>query len=118
MERSRFTSEVIALIRAIPQGRVSTYGKIAKLAGNPRAARQVARILHSCSRKEHLPWHRVINREGRISLKPLQGYEAQRQLLEREGVMPDDSGRIDLDRFLWNPEYFTSDRICSHTPAE
>jgi len=71
------------------------------MAGNRRAARQVARILHSSSRKEHLPWHRVINREGRISLARQQGYEDQKELLENEGIIFDVSDKIDLNIFLW-----------------
>ena len=103
MAVSLFTRKVIDLILAIPEGRVATYGGIATLAGNRRAARQVARILHSSSRTANLPWHRVINREGRISLDPLQGYTLQKRLLKAEGVEfgPDD--RIDLDRFQWLP---------------
>jgi methylated-DNA-protein-cysteine methyltransferase-like protein len=98
-----FTARVVGLIRAIPHGRVLTYGAVAVMAGNPRAARQVARVLHACSRKEELPWHRVVNREGRISLKPFQGYEEQRELLEKEGVeFTEDT--LDLERFLWRPE--------------
>ncbi len=68
-----FTQDVVALIRAIPAGRVATYGQIARLAGNPRAARQVVRILHSMSQAERLPWHRVVNAKGEIS----QGIEQQ-----------------------------------------
>jgi len=71
------------------------------MAGNPRAARQVVRILHTCSKNEGLPWHRVVNREGRISLKRLHGYEKQRQLLEDEGIEFGLGDRIDLGRFLW-----------------
>lgn len=104
MSRSPFTSSVIELIREIPKGKVCTYGQIAAHAGNPRGARQVARILHSCSEKESLPWHRVINREGRIALKTMEGYETQQQLLEHEGVEFDESGRIDLNQFLWQPD--------------
>jgi methylated-DNA-protein-cysteine methyltransferase-like protein len=101
MTRQEFSNTVIELIRAIPEGFVSTYGGIAFMAGSPQAARQVARILHSCSGKEQLPWHRVVNREGRISLKPMQGYEEQRMLLEDEGVEFDAKGRIDLNVYLW-----------------
>ena len=82
-----FTTAVKQLIQKIPPGKVCTYGIIAAAAGNPRAARQVAWILHSSSKKEGLPWHRVVNREGKISLKPHQGYELQKQLLEMEGVV-------------------------------
>ena len=104
MSRSLFTTRVIELIRAIPSGNVCTYGKIAMYAGNPRGARQVVRILHSCGEKERLPWHRVVNREGRISLRPKEGYEVQRQLLEQEGVEFEQSGNIDLKHYLWEPD--------------
>ncbi|CCO23497.1 MGMT family protein [Maridesulfovibrio hydrothermalis] len=98
-----FTARVIDITGSIPKGKVTTYGGVAAMAGNPRAARQVARILHTCSEKEDLPWHRVINQKGRISLKRGQGYEEQRGLLELEGVVFDLSGRVDFDEFLWIP---------------
>lgn len=63
-----FTRKVILIIQSIPEGSVMTYGGIARAAGSPRAARQVVRILHSMSRKYKLPWHRVINAKGMISL--------------------------------------------------
>lgn len=103
MAVSPFTQRVIDCIAAIPRGRVATYGGIAAMAGSPRAARQVVRVLHTSSRKEGLPWHRVINREGRISLPDMQGGDRQRTLLEAEGVTFDPSDRIDLNRYLWRP---------------
>jgi methylated-DNA-protein-cysteine methyltransferase-like protein len=101
MEPSPFTQKVIQAIRSIPRGKVTTYGAIATMAGNRRAARQVARILHSCSRKEELPWHRVVNREGKISLGQLQGYDLQKSLLLAEGIEFDHADRILMDRFQW-----------------
>ncbi|MCK4631978.1 MAG: MGMT family protein [candidate division Zixibacteria bacterium] len=92
---------IIEAVQQIPYGSVVTYGMIATIAGNPRAARQVVRALHTSSEKENLPWHRVINREGRISLKPGHGYELQKALLEKEGVAFGLTDRIDLKRFLW-----------------
>ena len=106
MPRQTFTEQVVELILAIPKGKVSTYGEIAAEAGNPRAARQIARILHSCSEKESLPWWRVVNREGRISLPPGACHEEQESLLLEEGVIFDGSGRIDLKHYLWNPDGF------------
>jgi len=100
MTHQSFTIRVIEAIHSIPPGRVATYGQIAGMAGNLRAARQVARILHTCSHSEGLPWHRVVNREGRIALRVSQGYEDQKRLLENEGVEFDGTGRIDLERFL------------------
>lgn len=99
--RQPFTERVITLIHNIPRGRVTTYGTIAAMAGNPQAARQVARILHACSATDNLPWHRVVNREGRISLPRWSGYEEQKQLLESEGVRFDAADRIMLNQFLW-----------------
>jgi methylated-DNA-protein-cysteine methyltransferase-like protein len=82
---------------------VATYGQIAFLAGNHRAARQVAWVLHTSTRKDRLPWHRVVNGQGKISLAPGGGYETQKDLLEDEGVTFGMGGRIDLARFLWRP---------------
>ncbi|MFX0114150.1 MAG: MGMT family protein [Candidatus Hodarchaeota archaeon] len=99
-----FSKRVKTLIKAIPSGKVASYGQIAKYAGNSRAARQVAWLLHSSSRKDNLPWHRVVSSKGRISLPPSQGYELQKELLEKEGVTFDETGRIDFNRFLHNFE--------------
>jgi methylated-DNA-protein-cysteine methyltransferase-like protein len=98
-----FHSKVKDIIRSIPSGKVATYGQIAALAGNPRAARQVVRVLHSSTKEDDLPWHRVVNRQGQISLKPGHGYEIQRGLLEQEGVILDDSSTIDFDQYIWMP---------------
>ena len=98
-----FHQRVVTIIKKIPKGKVAIYGQIAALAGNPRAARQVVRILHSSSRKEQLPWHRVINRQGRISLKLGSGYEIQKALLKEEGVAFGISDNIDFERYFWSP---------------
>lgn len=99
-----FSSRIKNVIKCIPEGKVATYGQIASIAGNYRAARQVAWILHSSSEKDDLPWHRVINRKGEISLKPGYGFEKQKQLLLQEGIVFDKINRINLEHFLWNPE--------------
>jgi methylated-DNA-protein-cysteine methyltransferase-like protein len=99
-----FTSEVIRFIKAIPRGKVATYGQIAYLTGLYPSVRRVVWILHSCSKKEGLPWHRVINSKGTISLKPGKGFERQKEFLLEEGIVFDDKDRIDLDRFLWEPD--------------
>jgi methylated-DNA-protein-cysteine methyltransferase-like protein len=98
--REPFTERVVKLVRRIPRGKVATYGQIAVLGGNAYASRQVARLLHSLSGKEKLPWQRVINSRGTISLQGAAG-ELQRTLLEREGVQFGLRGRIDLARYLW-----------------
>ncbi|WP_147820787.1 MGMT family protein [Salidesulfovibrio onnuriiensis] len=111
MTQNPFSRKVIALIRAIPAGRVASYGGIARLAGSPRAARQVVRLLHSSSRKECLPWHRVVNREGRIGLKDFEGYSEQKRRLELEGVEFGPHGRIYMERFEWRPTQEEARRI-------
>ena len=93
------------VIKKVPKGKVATYGQIATLAGNPRAARQVVRILHSSSEKDKLPWHRIVNRQGRIALKPGYGYEIQRELLRQEGIRFGENDTIDFDRYLWSPSW-------------
>ena len=98
-----FHEAVIKAIKKIPRGRVASYGQIASLAGNPRAARQVVRALHSSSDKEKLPWHRVINSKGKISLQPGSGYELQKALLEQEGIVFGLEDKIDMNRFMWHP---------------
>ncbi|MCJ8012105.1 MGMT family protein [Paenibacillus sp. KQZ6P-2] len=91
-----FTMLVIEQIKAIPPGKVMTYGGIAAAAGSPRAARQVVRILHSMSSKYQLPWHRVVNAKGEIALRDDEARFLQQSLLEDEGVTVSWDGRIDL----------------------
>ncbi len=98
-----FTRNVLAVINAIPEGKVLSYGRVAALAGNPGGARQVSRILHSMSEKYDLPWHRVVNSKGKISLPPGRGYELQKALLESEGVCFSPGHTIDFNSCLWLP---------------
>lgn len=99
-----FTENVIEIIRNIPDGKVMTYGQIAGLAGSPRAARQVVRILHSMSKKHRLPWHRVINAKGQIALQDDQSYHDQLLSLEAEGVEVGLNGVINLKKYQWYPQ--------------
>ena len=98
-----FSDRAKQAITAIPRGKVATYGQIAACAGNHRASRQVAWLLHSSSRKDNLPWHRVINSRGTISLPIGGGFEEQKLLLKGEGIHVDEKGRINLSRYLWDP---------------
>ena len=90
-----------SIIRQIPEGRVATYGQIATLAGLPGRARQVGYAMHAITEEDDLPWQRVINAQGKISLR--RGAELQRSILEAEGVVFDDQ-RVDLEVFQWHPE--------------
>lgn len=96
-----FKTRVIELIKSVPRGRVATYGQIARMAGHPRGARLVSYILHSLSEKYDLPWHRIVNRKGGISLKPGYGCELQRTMLEGEGIRFKPSDGIDLAKYGW-----------------
>ena len=89
---------IYAAVRRIPRGRVATYGQIAELAGLEGHARQVGYALHVAP--EGLPWHRVINAQGKISARAGSDWgELQRLLLEAEGVSFDGNGRVDLKKF-------------------
>jgi methylated-DNA-protein-cysteine methyltransferase-like protein len=98
---SDFTQRIINIIKKIPDGKVLTYGFIAKLAGNPRAARQVSWILHSSSKKYNLPWHRVISSKGKITLKGIEDCEYQKNLLEQEGIKFSNGFNVDLKKYMW-----------------
>jgi len=95
----QFTRDVINIIKMIPEGKVMTYGQIARVAGNPRAARQVSRILHSMSKKYGLLWHRVINAKGQIAIKDDASRQEQILSLQAEGVDVDSMGRVDLKKY-------------------
>lgn len=93
-----FTEKVELILRNIPQGKVTSYGTIAALAGSPRAARQVVQILH---RTNNIPWHRVVNSRGVIAIKDYEGFQEQKMLLSIEGIESDSSGKIDLNEYQW-----------------
>lgn len=96
---------VYAVVRRIPRGRVATYGQVAALAGLPGQARRVGYALAALPAGSAVPWHRVVNAQGRVS--PRGGDPGsvlpQRFRLEEEGVELDGSGRISLERFGWRP---------------
>ncbi len=104
MSMNDMTTGIIEVIASIPRGKVLGYGQVAALAGYPRAARQVARVLHSLTEKHDLPWHRVLRSNGEIAL-PLDGWgSVQKEMLLREGVVFTDTGRVDMHRFGYVPE--------------
>ncbi len=92
---------MISVIQSIPPGKVMTYGQIAAIAGNPRSARQVARILHSSSRKYSLPWHRIVNSQGKISFSDPNAYNEQKLRLLEEGIRFGPQDCIDLNAYLY-----------------
>lgn len=94
-----FTEEVLVIIKGIPYGRVMSYGQVARLAGNTRGARQVVRILHSMSEKYKLPWHRIINSKGKISITDKRYAAIQRELLISEGVEVFEDGSVNISTY-------------------
>lgn len=93
-----FYEAVWALVRRVPRGKVVTYGQVASWLGSPRAARAVGYAMFNVHDPD-VPWQRVINSQGRISIGgALHRPELQRQLLEAEGVDFDAEGRVDLKR--------------------
>lgn len=96
-----FFERVYAFVRQVPQGHVVTYGQVAAALGNPRWARQVGWAMRACP--DDVPWHRVVNGQGRLSIRPeLGSFNPQRALLEEEGVQFEPDGRIDLRVYGWS----------------
>ncbi|TQR21589.1 MGMT family protein [Psychrobacillus vulpis] len=106
-----FTEIVIQIIKSIPAGKVMTYGQIAKVAGSPRGARQVVRILHTMSSKHKLPWHRIVNIKGEIAISDEESAYSQRTMLEAEGVFFRSNGLVDLEKSRYVPEISDVDII-------
>lgn len=93
-----FREQIYLLVRAIPRGRVMTYAGVAGALGVPKGARAVGWALRLLPAQNDVPWHRVINSQGRISTRYFEGGELlQRALLEAEGVVFDETGRVELD---------------------
>ena len=91
-------------VRRIPRGRVATYGQVASLAGLPGHARQVGYALSALPHGSRVPWQRVLNARGEVSARAGDTDQGlQRALLEAEGVAFHASGRVDLERFRWQP---------------
>lgn len=103
-----FYSEVYRLVKKIPKGKVSTYGQIATLISTPRAAQVVGFALKALGdRHPDVPWPRVINAQGRISINNLRHARSeQARLLRKEGIKVtehDGAFLVDLDKYLWRP---------------
>ena len=96
---------IYAVIARIPRGRVATYGQVARMAGIPGRARLVGFAMSALPDGTRVPWHRVVNAQGRCSPRgdggP--GHIVQRLRLERENVRFDSTERISLERFRWRP---------------
>jgi methylated-DNA-protein-cysteine methyltransferase-like protein len=103
MEETSFKDLVIEIIKSIPYGKVTTYGTVAALAGSPRAAREVGYLLHSLAEKHNLPWQRVINKKGYISIRgnDINMKNLQKAALTQEGVAVSEDFMVDLKKYGW-----------------
>ncbi len=102
LSMDQFLAQIFAVIHQIPHGKVSTYGQIAKLAGYPGYARQVGKALGNLPEDSKLPWFRVINSQGKISLKG-QDLERQKEKLQAERIAVSEIGKVALQKYQWQP---------------
>jgi methylated-DNA-protein-cysteine methyltransferase-like protein len=105
-KKSPFAKSVLEVVRAIPEGFVATYGDVATWVGRARAARAVGSVLRGLSEHQpDVPWHRVINAKGMISMggTPNRALR-QRNLLQSEGIRFDRKGRLSLSEHRWEPD--------------
>lgn len=98
-----YRERVYKIVRRIPRGKVMTYGQIAYMLGEGYTPRTVGFVMHGAD-ENSTPWHRVINSQGRCSTgRIVLPSDKQQNMLEREGVRFDQSGRCDLESYLWQP---------------
>lgn len=98
----KFFDQVYALVRCIPAGRVATYGQVARLLSQPHAARTVGWAMRGVPEGSDVPWYRVLNASGRISIPHPRDAKEQQHRLEAEGIVFTPDGRVDLARFGWD----------------
>ena len=91
--------EILSVVEEIPEGRVASYGQIARLIGRERNSRLVGKVLSMSEFYGDYPCHRVVNHAGRTA----PGFTAQRNLLEAEGVRFKENGMVDMQTFQWKP---------------
>ncbi|MGV1718960.1 DNA base-flipping protein [Vibrio furnissii] len=98
----QFLAQIFAVIHQIPHGKVSTYGEIARMAGYPGYARHVGKALGNLPKDSKLPWFRVINSKGEMSLTG-PDWDRQRERLVAEGIAVSAEGKISLKKYKWQP---------------
>jgi methylated-DNA-protein-cysteine methyltransferase related protein len=102
---SDFRKNTLTVVKAVPKGKVVTYGQVALLMGSPRAARQVGMVLRGLKERDgDVPWQRVINSQGGISTYKIGNGELQKALLESEGIKLRSDKTIELKKYQWWPE--------------
>jgi methylated-DNA-protein-cysteine methyltransferase-like protein len=96
----RLFPRIYEVVKLVPSGQVTSYGNVATIVGQGCDARLVGYAMAGV-KDDAVPWQRVINAQGKISLRPGRGADIQRKRLEAEGIEFDSRGRIDLDRYGW-----------------
>jgi len=105
MSQNDFFQKVYSIVRTIPEGRVTTYGLIARKIGLSSSARTVGWALNSCHNDSSIPAHRVVNRNGLLTGKHhFKGYNLMKQLLENEGIKVEEDKVVDFEVKLWDPK--------------
>ena len=94
---ARLIYQILSVVEEIPEGKVATYGQIARLVGRENHARLIGKVLSGSSSYGNYPCHRVVNHAGRLA----PGWDEQAMLLEREGVIVEKNGRVDMKRYKW-----------------
>lgn len=104
--KKTYREKVYGIVRQIPVGRVMTYGQIAEILGEGYTARTIGYVMHAAD-KENIPWQRVINSQGGCSTgKLFLPYNVQQKILEDEGVIFNEKGKCELEKYRWFPEDF------------
>ena len=104
-ENNNFFERVYEIARLIPEGKVTSYGAIAKALGAARSARMVGWAMNASHNMEDIPAHRVVNRNGVLSGKHhFEGTNLMQQLLENEGIEVVDNQIVDFEKYFWQPE--------------
>lgn len=107
-KEDNFFERVYGIVRQIPEGKVTSYGAIAKALGAARSARMVGWAMNACHNLDDVPAHRVVNRKGLLTGKHhFDGTNLMQQLLENEGVTVVNNQIIDLEKYFWEPSVST-----------
>lgn len=108
IKEDNFFERVYGIVRQIPEGKVTSYGAIAKALGAARSARMVGWAMNACHNLDDVPAHRVVNRKGLLTGKHhFDGTNLMQQLLENEGVTVVNNQIIDLEKYFWEPSVST-----------
>ena len=101
-----FFERVYTIVRQIPEGKVTSYGAIAKCLGSAQSARMVGWAMNASHNRDDIPAHRVVNRKGLLTGKHhFDGTNLMQQLLENEGIKVVDNQIVDFEKHFWEPEH-------------